>query len=82
MTPPAFSRVLPTSPTFTTYEGFIPLTGSGDAWVRLEGVEARKGAGAPATFAAPPTSSSSLLRHARLVLGPELEELMKVCERV
>jgi hypothetical protein len=80
--------VLPTSPSHSIYEGFIARpTGAGDAWVRLEGVDVRKqsgggggGAWAPAA-PAHPSSSCSLLRHARLVLGPELEEVMKVRRR-
>ena len=86
MSPPASTcRVLPTSPSFSTYEGVIPLPGGGDAWVRLEGVESRTKAGACAAASSAasgargaPAPAPSLLRHARLVLDPELEEVMKV----
>jgi len=73
------SRVLPTSPSFTTYEGYLAVPTVGDAWVRLEGVNSGgskgcAGANAPSTSSAP----AAALRHARLVLGPELEEVLKV----
>jgi hypothetical protein len=73
--------VLPTSPSHDTYQGFITVPGLSvhgcdggcDAWVRLEGV----GSGGGISKGGQPHP----LRHARLVLGPELDGLLQVwCE--
>jgi hypothetical protein len=72
--------LLPTSPSHSTYHGFVrvpgratsgPGGGESDAWVRLEGVKTKAGGGDG-------RERGQLLRHARLVLGPDLEAVLQV----